>query len=142
MQNWTSLSHRDLELYLAPAQLHALAQHAECGWTHVENLIAATVAQIRLEIAAHPANNLDTDPNTLPLALKSAACHLVIETLQSRFGNLALSQDQIRNAAHARALLHRVANGEVPLNDVTPPKHHASVLSARPPFGAHHLRGM
>ena len=43
--------------------------------------------------------------NHLPSACKTAACHLVIEALQTRIPELRLSEDQVRNAQQARATL-------------------------------------
>ena len=45
-------------------------------------------------------------PNHIPSACRTAACHLIIESLQSRIPDIQLTEDQIRNAQQAHTTLN------------------------------------
>jgi hypothetical protein len=95
-------------------------------------LIADVTARVRAEIRGNRRNRVELDACLLPPELKLAAAHLALESLQARLPNLALSADQMRLADDARALLARVASGQVP---ITVPAQPAADLETTSPFG-------
>lgn len=111
MNIWITLTPEDITHYLASPQLQALRQFSD----PLLEIIADIIAKVRSEISAFPANALSHDRNCIPKALRSDACHLIIEALQSRIPTLKLTPDQIRNANNARTYLKRIAKGEIPL---------------------------
>lgn len=158
MNTWISLSPNDLTHYLCAYQLEALRKSADADIPTNANIhtfphdplppiIADVTGKIRAEIAAFPKNYLSPDSTLLPPSLKSAACFLVIEALQSRVPTLKLTPDQIRNADNARIDLHRIARGELPIPSpftITPsPLSPISVVSSRKPQATiHTLQGL
>lgn len=112
MKNWIHINEKSVSHYLLPIQLQALRQHSD----PLNEIIDDTIARVRAEIQSNPNNPLSSDPSLIPIELKIATCHLIIEALQSRIPNLKLTEDQIRNANNARTLLKRVALAEVSIN--------------------------
>ena len=98
MNNWTNITTESIGIYLSPIQLAALRQHGD----PLQYIINDIVAWVRSEIQCH-----NDDPTTVPLSLKTATCHLVIEALQSRIPTLKLTEDQVRNANNARLHIQR-----------------------------------
>ena len=131
---WSPLTIPDVLACLAAPQAAALRQNAlapgQCD--PLPALIADVTARVRAEIRGNRRNRVERDATLLPPELKLAAAHLVLESLQARLPNLALTADQIRLAADARGLLARVAQGGVP---VTVPAQPESELEANAQFG-------
>lgn len=132
--SWSPLTPADVLACLAAPQLAALRQGVLApGQTDpLPALIADVTARVRAEIRGGRRNRVERDSCLLPPELKLAAAHLALESLQTRLPGLALSADQIRLAADARALLARVARGEVP---ITVPAQPESELEAYSQFG-------
>ncbi|MFA5258175.1 MAG: hypothetical protein WC360_08490, partial [Opitutales bacterium] len=76
-------------------------------------IIADVAQRVRAEVRANNGNTLDPPAGTVPPELRGAAIALIIEAAQARLPSLALSADQARLANAARALLKRVAAGDV-----------------------------
>lgn len=124
MNNWTPITPESIGFYLSPIQLTALSQLGD----PLPPIISDIIAWVRSEIHTNPKNVLNNDPTLLPLSLKTATCHLVIEALQSRIPTLKLTEDQVRNAHNARLHLKRVANAQVA---ITPPPPNGDIAIAR-----------
>ncbi len=132
--SWSPLTPDDVLACLLGPQVDALRQR-QLNPGQVDPLpalIADVTARVRAEIRGNRRNRVELDACLLPPELKLAAAHLALESLQARLPNLALSADQVRLATDARALLIRVARGEVP---ITVPAQPASDLEANSPFG-------
>jgi len=132
--SWSPLTPADVLACLAAPQAAALRQSALAPGQSdpLQALIADVTARVRAEIRGSRRSRVESDATLLPPELKLAAAHLALESLQARLPNLALSADQIRLAADARALLARVAKGEVP---VTVPAQPESDLEANTQYG-------
>lgn len=91
-------------------------------------IINDIMARVRAEIGSHKNNKLDDHRWKIPPELVTAACHLIIESLQSRVPTMQLTHDQIRNADNARKLLVRVAKGDVKITRPFP-----KILAPAPP---------
>lgn len=129
MTIWTTITKKCIGHYLSPIQLSALQQHGD----PLDEIISDIIAWIRSEVQTNPHNNISDNPNLIPLELKTATCHLVIEALQSRIPSLKLSDDQIRNALNARRLLKRVASSEMAITPLNPENSgHITVVHSRP----------
>lgn len=102
---WILLEESSISDYLAYDQLNLLSKYKiEEGSTPLKNIIKDVCSFIQSRVP----NQLQPCPmatNHLPSACKTAACHLVIEALQTRIPELHLSEDQIRNAQQARTTL-------------------------------------
>ena len=106
---WTLLEAKHISDYLIQDQLSVVNNFREKGDPkHIDAVIKDICAYIQNRVPQkfHPN---PTVPNHLPTACKTAACHLVIEALQSRLPDLKLSEDQIRNAQQARKTLDDLA---------------------------------
>ena len=106
---WTLLEAKHISDYLIQDQLSVVNNFREKGDPkHIDAVIKDICAYIQNRVPQkfHPN---PTVPNHLPTACKTAACHLVIEALQSRLPDLKLSDDQIRNAQQARKTLDDLA---------------------------------
>jgi hypothetical protein len=132
--SWSPLTPDDVLACLLGPQVDALRQRQlNPGQADpLPALIADVTARVRAEIRGNRRNRVEVDPCLLPPELKLAAAHLALESLQARLPNLALSADQARLADDARALLIRVARGEVP---ITVPVQPAKDLEVNSPFG-------
>jgi len=132
--SWSPLTPADVLACLASAQVDALRQRALSPGQGdpLPAIIADVTARVRAEVRGNRRNRVERDHTLLPPELKLAAAHLTLESLQARLPNLALSPDQVRLMADARALLARVARGEVP---VTVPAQPESKLEASSPYG-------
>jgi len=115
MSNWKSISKQDLYDYLAAEQTDALGDEAlgDGQENPLVAIIADVTQRVRAEIRANNGNILDPAADTLPPELRGAAIALIVEAAQARLPSLALSADQTRLANAARALLKRVAAGDV-----------------------------
>lgn len=144
MTAWISLVPADLEDYLAASQLAALRESAlgDTQTDPVPVLIADIIARVRAEIAAAPGNILSATSGTVPPSLRSATAMMVLEQAQTRLPGLSLTKDQQRLASEARALMARVARGEVGVETPDDPATSAPsstsgtirVLRSRPPL--------
>jgi hypothetical protein len=137
--SWTALTSADVYAGLVAAQIDTLRNRALAPGQPdpLPILLADVTARVRAEIRTCRRNRLDQDPALLPPELKLAASHLVLEALQARLPNLALTTDQLDLADNARQLLERVANGEVA---VSKPSHPESQLAATIWYGIEVLR--
>lgn len=102
---WTLLEVKHISDYLIQDQLTLVNHVREKGDPKHTNAVVKDICayiQNRVPQKLHPNPTL---PNHIPTACKTAACHLVIEALQSRLPDLKLSDDQIRNAQQARKTL-------------------------------------
>lgn len=97
---WIQLETKDLSDYLIEEQLSALAPKNAI----LQDIIADVCAYIRQRIPSAWLPN-PIKANHLPDACKQAACHLVIEALQTRMPELMASEDQVRAADQARKTL-------------------------------------
>ncbi|HNX04678.1 MAG TPA: hypothetical protein PKI32_04215 [Opitutales bacterium] len=115
MGNWTTISTSDIRDYLASDELDALSAEAlgDGQADPLPTILADVVKRVRSEIAAHSANSLDPTSGTVPPELKGAAIALAVEAAYARLPGIALSADHVRLANAARALLKRVADGDV-----------------------------
>jgi hypothetical protein len=132
--SWSPLTPADVLACLAAAQVEALRQRAVAPGQSdpLPTIIADVTARVRAEIRGNRRNRVERDECLLPPELKLAAAHLALESLQARLPNLTLSVDQVRLMTEARALLGRVARGEVPITVPTQPE---STLDASSPYG-------
>ena len=106
---WTLLEAKHISDYLIQDQLSVVNNFREKGDPkHIDAVIKDICAYIQNRVPQkfHPNQ---AALNHLPTACKTAACHLVIEALQSRLPDLKLSDDQIRNAQQARKTLDDLA---------------------------------
>jgi hypothetical protein len=117
MSAWSTISAKDVFDYLAAEQVSALESEAlgEEQDDPLPTIIRDIAVRIRAEIRANPSNVVDSVEYSIPPELRGAGLALVIEAAQSRLPGLDLSDDQIRLANAARALLKRVATGEIPV---------------------------
>jgi len=114
---WSTITTEDVYDYLAAEQVAALESEA-LGDDQDDPLpaIIQDVAQrIRAEVRANASNVVDSTEYSIPPELRGAAMALIVETAQSRLPVLEMTDDQIRLANAARALLKRVATGEIPI---------------------------
>ncbi len=118
MSSWSTLTFADVYAGLLAAQIDTLRNRALAPGQPdpLPAFLADITARVRAEVRTCRRNRLDQDASLLPPELKLAASHLVLEALQARFPNLALTADQTRLADNARKLLERVANGEVAIS--------------------------
>ena len=102
---WVLLEVKHISDYLIHDQLMLVNRFREEGDPkHINAILDDICAYIQNRVP----QNLHPNPtvhNHVPTACKTAACHLVIEALQSRLPDLKLSEDQIRNAQQARKTL-------------------------------------
>ncbi len=131
---WSPLTPADVLAGLAAAQVDALRQRSLAPGQSdpLPTIIADVTARVRAEVRGNRRNRVERDETLLPPELKLAASHLALESLQTRLPNLALSPDQVRLVTEARALLARVARGEVPIAVPAQPE---SSLDASSPYG-------
>lgn len=117
LMEWIRLRPEIMAYYLPDAQLSALETIARASTSAepLEHAIGVVVRYMRAEIAANPLNPMNEDPTTIPDVLEHVACALIVEMLQSRLPLMELSRDQSKNAQNARALLRRIAKGDLPL---------------------------
>jgi hypothetical protein len=115
MSDWITISPTDLYDYLAAEQAEALRSAALGAGQNdpLPTLIADVVARIRAEIAGCAANTLSPAADSIPAELRGAALALIVEAAEVRLPSLELSDDQVRLANAARALLKRVADGDL-----------------------------
>jgi len=132
--SWSPLTSNDVLACLASSQVDALRQRAMNPGQDdpLPVIIADVTARVRAEVRGNRRNRVERDETLLPPELKLSAVYLVLESLQARLPNLALSPDQVRLMADAHVLLARVARGEVP---ITVPAQPESCLDASSPYG-------
>ncbi|MDR1433087.1 MAG: hypothetical protein LBI61_01965 [Puniceicoccales bacterium] len=118
MATWITIQTSDLYDYLCATQLNALKSTALApGQTNpVDEIIDAVTARIRAEISGSGKNLLSANGAQIPKDLKSYACYLILESVQTRLPSLKLTADQIRLANDAKEYLKRIAKGEVPVS--------------------------
>ena len=100
---WILLKKEDVENYLVTDQLQLFSDFDRKN--SVDNIIRDVCAYIQ----SRTPEGLTTSPmapNHIPNACRTAACHLVIEALQSRIPDIQLTEDQIRNAQQAHMTLN------------------------------------
>lgn len=121
MSKWITITVEDLYDYLAAEQVAALQSEAlGSGQSDpLPTLIADVTEYIRAEIRGNSGNDVDSAEGAIPPELRSAAIALIVEAAQARLPALELSDDQVRLANAARALLKRVASGDVAIEAAT-----------------------
>lgn len=122
MSGWIVIADSDLNDYLVAPQMEALRTVALAGGqTNPFARVMADVAQrIRAEIQACATNQLSATANAIPPSLKSHACALIIEAMQTRLP-LPLSDEQKQAAADAKEWLKRIAACEIKVEEPTDP---------------------
>lgn len=128
MTIWTPITIESIGCYLTPIQLSALQRHGE----PLDEIITDIIAWVRSEVHTNPRNETSKNASLIPLELKAATCHLIIEALQSRIPSLKLSDDQIRNAQNARSLLRRVASAEIAITPLSHNHNHITIVHPKP----------
>ncbi len=96
MKHWIKIKPEDVKVYLHPAQVEALRRFGDPLPAIIKDITAVIRAKSGRSVA---------DVEMIPAEYKSAACHLVIEALQSRIPMMRLTADQVRNANNARLFL-------------------------------------
>ncbi len=100
---WILLKKEDVENYLVTDQLQLFLDFDRKG--SIDNIIRDICAYIQSRtperLTIRP-----MAPNHIPSACRTAACHLIIESLQSRIPDIQLTEDQIRNAQQAHTTLN------------------------------------
>ena len=122
MTNWITITVEDLNGYLTAAQKSAvLARNLGPLQTDpIPGTIAGVVALIRSQIRSHRANRLDGESvSSIPPELKCHACHLALESLQTRISGLKLTDSQAAFAKFAHQQLDAIGRGELV---ISPPK--------------------
>jgi len=117
MSTWSTISEDDVRDYLAADQLSALESAAldDDQDDPLPAIIQDVAQRIRAEVRANASNVVDSTDYSVPPELRGVAMALVVEAAQSRLPGLEMTDDQIRLANAARALLKRVATGEIPI---------------------------
>lgn len=121
MEPWTPITPKDIYTYLSPIQVEALRQNGD----PLPQIIKDTIARVRLEVNCSTKTFLAHDPTLIPVGVKTATCHLIIEALQTRIPSLKLSDDQIRNSDNARMLLRRFTLDELTADSII---HHTPLV--------------
>ena len=131
MSAWITIAATDLNDYLVAAQVTALRTAAlGSGQTDpFTRVMGDVVARIRAEIQACPRNRVSATALTIPEGLKSYACHLIIEAMQTRIPRFELSDSQKKQADEARSYLKRIAECKVPVEAPTDPVGEPTVQS-------------
>lgn len=117
MSQWIVITVDDLDDYLVAAQMTALKSAAlGSGQTNPFTRVMPDVAsRIRAEIAASGKYQVSATANSIPPDLKTIACLMIIEAMQSRLPMLELSEDQRNLLRDGRDYLKRIAEGKVPV---------------------------
>lgn len=117
MATWIVITVEDLNAYLVAAQVAALRTAAlGAGQADPFSVVLPDVAaRIRAEIQGCRTNEVSATPNSIPPELKSYACHLILEAMQTRIPGLHLTVEQKTQANEARKYLARIARCEVPV---------------------------
>lgn len=118
MSTWIVITVDDLNAYLVAAQVAAL-RTAALGSGQADPFTVALpdiAARIRTEIQGCRSNEVSATPNSIPPELKSYACHLMLEAMQTRIPGLHLTAEQKTQANEARKYLARIASCEVPIS--------------------------
>ena len=100
---WIFLKKEDVENYLISDQLQLFSEFDRKN--SVDNIIRDVCAYIQSR-TPESLTISPMAPNHIPNACRTAACHLVIEALQSRIPDIQLTEDQIRNAQQAHTTLN------------------------------------
>ena len=100
---WIFLKKEDVENYLVTDQLQLFSDFDRKN--SVDNIIRDVCAYIQSR-TPESLTISPMAPNHIPNACRTAACHLVIEALQSRIPDIQLTDDQIRNAQQAHTTLN------------------------------------
>lgn len=118
MPAWTVLTPDSLLPYLAAKPLSALRTKALAADQPdpVEAILADITTRVRAEVRGHRPNRVSATAHAVPPELESATIALAVEAATRRLPGLPLSAEQRRAAEEARALLVRVARGEVPVS--------------------------
>jgi hypothetical protein len=117
MGTWNTILTEDVYDYLAAEQVAALESEAlgDDQEDPLPSVIEDVAQRIRAEVRANPSNVVDSTENSIPPELRGAAMALIVEAAQARLPVLEMTDDQVRLANAARALLKRVATGEIPI---------------------------
>lgn len=108
---WIPITEADVQGQLLNVQLSALRSIALAPGQAdpLTTAIAKVTQAVRIAVQTCPSYSVSTVENTIPPALLTEACWLVIELVQTRLAVLRLTEDQVRQIEAARALLGKVA---------------------------------
>lgn len=129
---WIVPTVTDLEHYLVAAMVDAL-RTAALGETQTDpfgEVMPSVTARIRNEIMSCPRNKVSATANSIPPSLKTIACLLIIEALQTRLQGIVLTDEQRRLIDDGRDYLKRIAKCDVVVEDPTDPQTPAVVQRA------------
>jgi Mg2+/Co2+ transporter CorC len=138
--NWTLITASNIKTYLHSNQVELLEK--DPAFSNEENLLETIIqdslAEIQL-LLIHTIYKDSIPPNdhSVPKGLLKSVCHLIIESLHSRFPVIALTPDQVRNADNARKLIHsfrEVTNKKTDtkiIDDFNPPLCKVCVVGSR-----------
>jgi hypothetical protein len=120
---WIVITTADLNDYLVAAQAAAIRTAAlGSGQTdRFGRVMPDVAARIRNEIQACARNRISATANAIPPELKTIACHLIIEAMQSGIPGLELTEDQRNLIRDGRRYLERIAKCEVPVSEPDDP---------------------
>lgn len=113
--SWIIITATDLNDYLVGVQAAAIRTVAvAAGQTDRFTAVMPDVSsRIRNEILSCSRNRLDATANSIPPELKTVACLLIVEAMQSGIPGLELSEDQRTLIRDARDYLKRIARCEI-----------------------------
>lgn len=129
---WIVIVRSDLDDYLVGAGMDALSSAAlSPGQTDpFDRIMPDVAARIRAEVRGCKSNRVSTLPSSVPPDLKSHACALIVEQMQTRLSiGVPLNEDQKRAADKAEKYLARVSRCEVPIAQPTDPESSNTVQS-------------
>lgn len=130
--DWIFLETADIADYLANDQLtllsnHNINEHQTPLKTIINDVCAYIQAMVPEKLCPNPMAR-----NHIPNACKLCACHLVIESLQTRIPELKLSEDQVRNAQQARMTLEHFQKSWTEQSQVKKSVHKLEATRFRP----------
>jgi hypothetical protein len=117
MASWIEITVDDLYDYLVASQIDVLRKRVLAPGQDdpIGDIICDITARVRAEISGNQRNLLSANKLEIPQNLKSAACYLILECVQTRIPAIKLTSDQVRLADDAREYLRRISQGEVPV---------------------------
>jgi len=124
MPAWIIIATTDLNDYLVGAQASAirLAAVATGQTDRFLRVMPDVAARIRSEIQACPRNALSLTANSIPAELKTIACNLIIEAMQSGIPGLELTEDQRNLIRDGRDYLKRISKCEIAVTQPIDPE--------------------
>lgn len=113
MANWIPITVADLkDAKLAPLVIALQTKALDAGQTDpTPRLTQAVIDRIRRKIASNLKNQLDLDPTTIPMGLKTMAVDLIYAEMKGRIEE-PLTQDERDAIARHEADLKAIARGD------------------------------